>query len=279
MKQLFLTVAWLEFTRTSVRSWLLLIIVLGYGFFLSSYDLPMASVDIEISTVQSSELIESLDQEKDLKNNKHHILKQTIKPVVTAAALTLGFIVLMTIPFRGKQEWEDGQFQMIAMGDYSFYQVELVRFLGYLFLSTLFTLAVLFSAGIYLWVHEVATLASIANIQILATYIFIVLVPVLLAFGIFVSAINTAYYREGQGKLLTLIKYVSCLSFFHLTLKAIRSLNEAEGNIIPALRLPISVPGVFDTHVQVSWVAIILSVAVSAGLLYWAGRILEEVEA
>jgi hypothetical protein len=199
--------------------------------------------------------------------------------VITIIAFVAGFLVLMTIPFRGKQEWEDGQFQMIAMGQHSFYKVEFTRFLSYLSLAVLYLVVVLLCASVYSLKNGIFNIQSVFNMQWIAMHGFISLMPLMLAFGVFVSAINTAYYRDGNSKLLTLVKYVSCFSFFVLTVKTAHWFDDPSHNLLPNFHVPVEFPGVTQLTVTLNWEFLILSLATAALLIFWSGRVLEEVEA
>lgn len=280
MKQLFLTIGWLEFVRNKTRSWLLLIIIVAFSFLLSTCGQSGAQIHISTETTQSSQSLVMPDNSAELQADPRTSLFASMPVVIiTSIAFIFGFLVLMTIPFRGKQEWEDGQFQMIAMGDHSFYKVEFTRFLSYLSLAVLFLVTVLFCASVYSWKHDIFTLQSTLNMQLIVAHGFISLMPLMLAFGVFVSAINTAYYRDGNSRLLTIVKYISCSSFFVLTIKTACWFSDAPHNILPSLQLPVEFPGAVQFTATLNWEFLILSLLTAALFIFWSGRVLEEVEA
>ncbi len=280
MKQLFLTISWLEFVRNKTRCWFFLIILVAFSFLLSTCGHSNSETNISAEITQSSPLLPSPEKNDSAEFNLGGNNFSSFSPfVITGVALFLGFIVLMTIPFRSKQEWEDGQFQMIAMGDHSFYKVESTRFLSYLLLATLFFITVLLCFGIFCWKNEILSLDTIIRLQWLALLRFISFIPLMLAFGVLVAAINTAYYRDGGGRILTLIKYISCFSFFVLAMQAGCWFMDPSHSLIPVMQTTIKLFGFYPKALTFSWDFLVLSVMVAVLFLYWSGRILEEVEA
>lgn len=276
MKNLFLMISWLELVRNRTRSWLLLIIIIAFSFALSTCGRTEGHFDMQSGSGEFSQSV----PDSNPGSGTEYSLPAAFPPfAITGITFILGFLVLMTIPFRGKQEWEDGQFQMIAMGDHSFYKVELTRFLSYLSLAALFFVAVLLCSGVFCWKYELFPLASILKLQWVAVYKCASFLPLMLAFGILVSAINTAYYRDGNYKLLTLVKYVSCLSFFVLAIKTGEWFEDASHNLLPAMQVFIDIPGGNHITIALNWEFPVLSILTAVLLIYWAGRILEEVEA
>ena len=278
MKNLFLTISWLELVRNKTRNWLLFIIVVAFSFSLSTCGHPDNFV---FSQHESTSITQPLqDQQVPADSDNGFKLEEFFPPfAITMITMFLGFLVLMTVPFRGRQEWEDGQFQMIAMGDHSFYKVELTRFLSYLCLAALFFVTILICSGIFSWRHNLFPVATILKLQGMFMYRFMALVPLMLAFGVLVSAINTAYCRDGNSKLLTLVKYVSCFSFFVLMFKTANWFENPAHLLLPALHIPVEVPGGFSTTLALNFDYPILALSAAALFIFWAGRILEEVEA
>lgn len=280
MKQLFITISWLEFIRSKTRSLLLLIIILAFSFSLSTCDGSGVSIRMSSQTTHPTPGSSLIVPDNSMRFELHKSIFAAIPAVIiTAIAITLGLIVLMTIPFRGREEWENGQFQMIAMGDYSFYIVEFARFLSYLLLATLFFLIIQVCFSAYSWNYDIFTTVSIINIQWIFAYRFASFIPLMLAFGVLVSAINTAYYRDGTGKILVLVKYLSCFSFFVLVMKTALWFEDPAHNLLPAMQAPVEIPGVRQIIFNLNWEFLLLSLATTALFIFWSGRILEEVEA
>ena len=280
MKQLFLTICWLELIRAKTRSLLLLVIIIACSFSLSTCGHVDADIHISSETTQSAPFAGSPSKPaKNLSKGDSNLMTAFPPLVITCGAFVLGFIVLMTIPFRGKQEWEDGQFQMIAMGDFSFYRVEFTRFLSYLLLAILFIVTVLLCSSIFCWKNEIFSSETIISLQWLVIHRFVSFMPLMLAFGVLVSAINTAYYQDGNGKILTLVKYISCFSFFVLAMKIGCWFEDMPYRLFPVLEVPINVLEVHQTTLTFGWEFMFLSLAVAALFVFWSGRVLEEVEA
>ncbi|SMF22864.1 hypothetical protein SAMN02745866_01453 [Alteromonadaceae bacterium Bs31] len=280
MKQLIFTVGWLEFTRTKTRNWLLLLLILGSAFLLLSYGDSVAGFQKHHQDDRSDFELISPERLADKRGISNEFVNLASIPTaaVTAAVGFFGFIVLLTIPFRSRQEWEDGQFQMISMGRFNFYQVESARFLSYLSLAVLYYFALLGTSSLYAWLSGVSSMQGIKTMNLLISYFFLALVPLMLSFGIFVSAINTAYYRDGGGKLLTLVKYVSCFCFFVLVLKVFRGVVDRETILFPTLDLHIEIENFFEHTARLNFEFLLISLSSAAALLFWSARIMEEVE-
>ena len=280
MKQLIFTIIWLEFTRTKARNWLLLILILVSGFMLLSYGHSVAGIQKHSNEDTSN--IEFISPERLAVhqgiNDNFVPLSSIPTALVTATASFIGFIILLTIPFRSRQEWEDGQFQMISMGRFNFYQVEVARFLSYLFLAALFYSVLLLSSSLYAWLSGVVTPQGIKTMNLFIGYLFLSLVPLMLSFGVFVSAINTAYYRDGGSKLLTLAKYISCFCFFVLVIKAFNGIEGMNTQLFPTLDLQFSIKPLFEHTAKLNFEFLLLSLSGAAGLLFMSARIMEEVE-
>ena len=109
---------------------------------------------------------------------------------------------------------------MIAMGDFSFYKIQVARFAVYFFIAAVFFALVIISFNVYGWEHALMLGETSVVVNLAFAYRFISLVPLFLGLSLLLSAVDTAYYRDSNSRILTLAKYLGCLSFFVLILKA-----------------------------------------------------------
>ena len=87
-----------------------------------------------------------------------------------------------------------------------------------------------------------------------------------------------AYYRDGDNKLITVIKYLGSYGFAMILMKISYWFTDPEKGFFDANFL------VFEVNekrldVGIHWEFPVLTIAVAALLLLWSGRILDEVEA
>ena len=271
MKKLISTIYWLELQRIKNRIWILAVIVFGFAMFSGSCD--QSNFQFEMNSTSSP-------SDNDPIGPVFYESLFTILPTVlmTFAALIIGYVVILTIPFRDKEEWENGQFQMQVMGQFSQYQIQAARFLVYLLIATGFFILICINSTLLAWKSDSLDNETIISFQTLVSYWCLALVPLLIAFGCFVSSITMAYYRDGDNKFITLIKYLGSYGFAMILLKVSAWFTDPEKGFFDPNFL------VFEVNsrrldVGIHWEFPILTILVATVLLFWSGRILDEVEA
>lgn len=264
MSKLFLTLGWLEMRRLKSRLWILATIIFGFAMITGSCD----SNNLHYS-------ISSTDPGLSFYETLFSVLPTVF---VTFCALLFGALVIFTIPYRDKNEWESGQFQMLVMGDFNQYIIQLHRYLVYLGVACVFFLLISINSTLLAWKNESLPNSTILNFQLLLTYWFLTLVPLFIAFGCFISAVTTAYYRDGNNNIITLIKYLGSYGFILLVARISFWYSDPQNGFFGTIFLPFEVQ-LQKVAVGLHWEFPIFSLIVAASLLFWSGRVLEEVEA
>lgn len=280
MKNLITTIAWLEYARVKSRVWLLLSLLVAFSFALSTCGRANMHVDVGQETAPPIVQQDQQDRNAHSQGPSFHELKQSGPfAFFTFITMILGAIVLLTVPFRGRQEWESGMFQMVVMGDYRMHEVEVARVTSYLMLAAAFFLLVILCSSAYVWKYDLLPGDFILKIYFINAYLFVALIPVMLAFGVMVSAVNTAYYQHGSGRTLSFVKYLSCGVFFICLMKSFHWFLKSEFNLLPAMPMQFDIPGGALVPLTLKWEFPLLTLLLAAFFVFWSGRILEEVEA
>lgn len=265
MKSLFLTTHWLEFARLKQRLWLLAILLILFGISLGSCG------DLAVQMTSSAE-----------GPMQNPLLEQAPLAGFCAMALLGGYLILAFVPLRERAEWESGWFQMVAMGDYSFRQIEWVRMLWYLCLAAAYLLAVFILAGIYA-VTEGFAMGFLLQLALVFCFWFAAFMPPTIALAQFLSAINTAYHFQPGGRSLTLVKNLGALAILLAFYRVATWLHGDAGGLLPPLQLDFYAPfnqmDGFNVSIHLQWELLVASIVLAAGLLVWSALILENVEA
>ena len=191
-------------------------------------------------------------------------------------------MIIVGFPLRGKEEWESGHFQMISRGDFSHLKIETFRFLFYSMIVLIFLLSLGAVTSLY-WQRNSTNMAhNIWNLQILVAYSVLVLTPFLLSLGSLMSAVSTAYYKNGRAKLITFMIYLGAFCFC-LIFKDVARWSFKEGNVfLPRVNLIFDIPGLVyrDDNLEffLSFDLMLISFLITSLFLFSSARILEEVE-
>ncbi|MBQ49606.1 MAG: hypothetical protein CMP10_19660 [Zetaproteobacteria bacterium] len=290
MKKLILTIQWLEWIRIKNRIWMLIFILLGFSMFAGSCEQQNVNFNFSYSSSESTNQPQPsasspgiiATQPNTLSDKpQENIYSQlmSLLPLVfwTFAALFLGILVLATMPFRGREEWENGQFQLIFMGKYNQIQIQGARFIAYFAITIAFFMAVSINANFLALQKEWLTRETIINFQVLLTYWFFIAVPLMISYGGLISAINIAYYRDGDHKILTLLKYLGSMGLISLLIKAIQFLTNKEMSLFQPTVLNFEV-NAQAIPIMIYWELLFIAATICAAFIYWSGKILEEVE-
>ena len=191
----------------------------------------------------------------------------------------IGFFVLVTFPYRNKDEWENGLYQLIALGNHNFYLIETLRFASYLLLGGLFFFSVQLCFALYMYQYQLFTVSSFLSFELMLWYNVLLVVPVTLAFGILVSSVTTGYYISGKSKSLNLVKYIGVICFIALYIKLTTWINQQPSLVIPNSHLTIDIYGFSPLIYLLRWELLIFNAFIAAMFVGWSGKILENTEA
>lgn len=259
MPKLFLVIGWMEAHRLKARLWLLV---------------ALAALPLFIVTNLDSYTF----NDQTMADQMQSILAALPSAVSPLFSLLAGLTIILTMPLRGRVEWESGQFQTMAMGQHSHYRLETCRFGWYLCLLIGFVAAVLLPWSISMNVSHGINMSELAKLSGIVGFGLLSAIPPLLGLGIALSAIATAYYHRGRGRLLSLTTYLGSFCAILLYGRLISQGVGEQGILFQALPIPFLINDqMFD--VALHFELPLFGITTAAFLVFIAGRILEEVEA
>ena len=281
MKNLFMTITWLELNRLKNRTFLLAAIVVVCCLALNSCGNFAAVLDIASS--QNSEFSSTAKFAADLSTSsgtsgEHNDFQSAPASIILLSFSMVGLVVVLTMPFRSKDEWENGLHQLSFLGDHSSRKIELIRFLSYCSIATVFYGLMHLCFALYIWKFDLFNTASFLSFELMVWHNLIQILPLLLAFGALVSSITTAYFQNGMGKLLNLMKYISCACFISLYTRLIDWSHDSEALAIPHTIYHYDIQGFKSLTVTLNWEFLIVSIAATIALLFWSAAIIENTE-
>ena len=257
MKALFFTISWLESRR--IRRRFILMLVIAMLSSIITKNISFVDIDFSFEGQMESGFIQLMP----------------LMPVFAIAVLSQFFLltILFSCSFRRRDEWDCGQYQVVAMGDHSLMMVEIGRFLFYFLLSMILFLLVWAPIFFYLNKIEYFNEYEWKPISTVLSYWFFVSVPLLISFSLMVGAANLSYFQNGGGKLLTLIVYLGIAAFLLLVNRFFYWIGSTDGWFLPQKIVEVgSIVFRLDSlRLSLSWIFTVF-------FLLWAGKILEEVE-
>ena len=275
MTRLFWTISWLE--RQRIRGRLIAMMIVALLLLLSLGQCnDTRNIDLNYQSYKSTGVL-SLE----IFTNLLELL-----PLASsyATALIFGLLLIVSIPLKGRSDWENGQFQMMTMGRFNHFMVESTRFLFYAIISVLFLAVLVTITTFFAYQGNEFSKSNILSLQLAVGFWFTTLVPFLLSLGLWGSAIAMAYYRDRQGRALTLGMYFGILCFLHVVLKLGHWIHSQESLLLPKFSIQLVLPPEWMTNPMLDQIKLspelpLLGLVLSFGLLWWTGRILDEVEA
>ena len=274
--RLFLTLTFLELKRLQVVLGILLFILLCFGSGLSC-DLNDSRMGSEINLTFSQN-----GDRMDLGALPNIQKFMTLAPSfgLMVFSLLVGFVVLFTVPFRGRNEWESGNFHLFYMSDHSFYKIEVLRYLIQCLIFLVF-FAIVQGAGAYAMSEKgVLDSQTIWDGILVNSYWFMTLCPLIFAFGGWVSAINTAYYRDGSGIPLNFAKILGIMGFLFVIIPQLGEwFHQPESeHLLPVFDINFLAQNVAELNFKLSLDWIVAIGVLITMFMVWSGRIYEEVE-
>ena len=277
-------IAKIEFRRLKTKLWLLFVLVIGFSATigcqkrLNLQDLELGNMDVRIETHSNG--ITSTPSVPNFGGVDFNDFF-TVAPFLGAAAtcLGLGFLVLLTMPFRGGEERQLGCLQLLWLSNPSFPKIEAIRYGIYFAIGVTYYIVV----GVITWIYGVSQdiLSSVTLLQgaIVIGYWFFSLLALAIALGGLITGLNNAYANLTNKWPIQLLINLGILGIA-LQVKALASftLDTTQPSMLPLLTVPIGDPLVYEIRCPlpldfwlVTGVAVLLLVA-------WTGRIYDEME-
>lgn len=188
-------------------------------------------------------------------------------------------VVLITGAFRSREEWEDGRFQLLSMGDPGFYRIQLVRFAIPMSILVLFAVGLNLISGAGYQQEHPAGMDLFMKVMLVFWYWFVTLVPFLLAFALLLSSVNTAYFRDGDVRLLHMVKSLGALVCLAVMVQGILSLPGRLSPDFPGRwQVPFGESAQGPVVVELLGLSPLLTLTAAVAMIVLSARILEETE-
>jgi len=245
----------------------MLVLLLGVGFG-------------DVSALQYQIQLDADDAYRDviegLSSQAIYVILSTLIPGLMAASLVL--LVSMLAPFRGSNEWQNGQFQMFKMSSWSLYHIQLGRFLTLCLFGLISLSAIAMIMVIALGSHPNTKIPGLGrDILWISFFLALSLYPLFTAIGMLIDSIRTAYYLKGLHFIVSLIQFAGWASLILLSFKLRNALSF---EIFPPIELTLSnlIPGNDEQMIQLKWEPMLISIVLAVVFVIVSSRVLEEAE-
>tara|TARA_B100001094_G_C18146255_1_gene780889 strand:+ start:389 stop:1246 length:858 start_codon:yes stop_codon:yes gene_type:complete len=284
MKPLIFVIAKIELMRLKTKIWLLFALLLGFSATIGCQEgidyknIDFTNVDINFQTSSSPSSSSSSPKEMlDLDYQKLF----AAAPLVGAAGtcIILGFLVLLTMPFRGSEDRRLGCLQLLWLSSPSFPRIEAIRYLLYFFIGATFFTIVTTIGGVYGSANNLIDAGTaIQGIIVLAFWFFSAL-ALSIALGGFITSLSSAYLNCKPTWPINLLSYLGIIGSISIFIDLISSiLSNHEIKLLPVIQVAIGHSDGYQVNcpLPLDWLGITLSV--STLLVVWTGRIYTEME-
>ncbi len=269
---LFKIIAWLEGRR--LRTHIVILIL--------ALTLIAIWVGLNPSLVNSEFKVSLSMDDTDFQLQKILSMESSIKlmslwgKIIAFAAI--GYIMMTVIPFRSDREWQQGQFQMMRMSQWTTFQIQGVRLLLYFGISWLFFTLLSILAVIGIQVENIDYPGHGGDLFWGTQVLIMTICPIVLSISQVIDALHTAYFQRGNKLPITVLQFLGWISLASI---ATRALLFVEGLIFPPITLEsfgvlhaaFEIP--IDLHLE--WIAV--SILFSGLMTLASGQVLKEVEA
>ena len=282
MKSVILAIGKVEIYRLKTRLWLLFVLLLGFSATIGCQEgvdfskLDFSKVDVDISTHSSGA---NTTQEDLIGLNYQKLF--AVAPLIGAAAtcLGLGFLVLLTMPFRSGEDRRLGCLQLMWLSNPSFPRIEAIRYGVYFIIGSLFFITVLTIGIIYGNSKNLIPMATAVEGSLVLAFWFFSALALAIAFGGFITSLNNTYANALPGWPIKLLINLGILGALLNILDSIaHTLSMSSWSILPIFELPVGDPLTYELKCPLPLDWWLITLCLTALLVAWTGRIYDEME-